>query len=180
MKTFKMLFSVLIASTVLCSCSNGEENGPLVASTVLNSLYVSVSDKQGEPMNSAELLSDGGFSVIEKKSKKRAKVAVRDYEGTEMLAFDVGLPDMKSMVYNEDRTEAQGSVEFVRNLNGMKMPMIVNFIFTSSKDAAMFGGNGIRIKSIEYSNKTIRPTEKMGINSIRIRYDGKNTAIEPW
>ena len=176
MKTIKMLFSVLIASTVLCSCSNDEEYSPMVASSVLNSLYVSVSDKQGEPMNSAELLSDGGFSVIEKKSKKKAKVEVRDYEGTEMLAFDVGLPDMKSMVYNEDRTEAQ----LVMNIKGMKMPMIVNFIFTSSKDAAMFGGNGIRIKSIEYSNKTIRPTEKMGINSIRIRYDGKNTAIEPW
>lgn len=56
-----------------------------------------------------------------------------------MLAFDVGLPDMKSMVYNEDRTEAQGTVELVMNIKGMKMPMIVNFIFTSSKDAAIFG-----------------------------------------
>lgn len=50
MKTIKMLFSVLIASTVLCSCSNDEEYSPMVASSVLNSLYVSVSDKQGEPM----------------------------------------------------------------------------------------------------------------------------------
>jgi hypothetical protein len=43
----------------------------------------------------------------------------------------------------------------------------------------MYGGNCIRIKSIEYDNKTIYPTEKMGINSIKIKYDGNNTIIEP-
>ena len=73
MKTFKMLFSVLIAFTVLCSCSNDEEYSPMVASSVLNSLYVSVSDKQGEPMNSAELLPMAAFPLLKRSQRKGQK-----------------------------------------------------------------------------------------------------------
>lgn len=132
-------------------------------------------------MNGTELLSHDKFSVTEKKSKREAKIEVIDYEGIKMLHFNVNLPDTKDMVYNEDKTEAHGTVELEMNLNGTKLPVFVNFIYSSSKDdTPTFGRNSIRIKSIEYLKNTIYPTEKSGNNFIKIQYDSINTTLEPW
>ena len=97
-----------------------------------------------------------------------------------MFSFSVDLPDMKSMEFKEEKTEGSGTVGLVMNIKGTKLPMLVNFSFTSSKDIAMYGGSCIRIKSIEYANKVIYPTEEMGINLIKVKYNGKNSVIEPW
>ena len=173
-----MSFTLLV-STVLCSCSKDEEYNPQPSSTILNSLLVSISES-GKPINYEEMLANKEFSVIEKVSKREAKIDITDYEGTKVFRFSVDLQDINSMVFNKDRTEASGKVSLAMNIKGTKLPMHVNFSFTSSKDAMhMYGGNCIRIKSIEYDNKTIYPTEKMGINSIKIKYDGNNTIIEP-
>lgn len=185
MNTLKMLFSVLLVSTVFCSCTKKDEEyySPELASTIWNSLFVSILDRQGKPMDNVELLADDEFSVfsvIRKNSKQKAEIYIVDYEGVKMLNFSVDLPEMKSMEFNEDKTEGSGTVGLVMNIKGTKLPMLVNFSFTSSKDTAIFGGSCIRIKSIEYANKTIYPTEKMGIHLIKIKYDGKNTIIEPW
>lgn len=184
MNILKTLFSVLLVSTLFCSCTKDEEYySPQLASTIWNSLFVSILDRQGKPMNNVELLADDEFSVfsvIRKNSKQKAKIYIVDYEGVKMLDFSVDLPEMKSMEFNEDKTEGSGTVGLVMNIKGTKLPMLVNFSFTSSKDTAILGGSCIRIKSIEYANKTIYPTEKMGIHLIKIKYDGKNTIIEPW
>lgn len=181
MNILKMLFSVLLVSTLFCSCTKDEEYySPQLASTIWNSLFVSILDRQGKPMNNVELLANDEFSVIRKNSKQKAKIYIVDYEGVKMLDFSVDLPEMKSMEFNENKTEGSGAVGLVMNIKGTKLPMLVNFSFTSSKDATMYGGSCIRIKSIEYANKTIYPTEKMGIHLIKIKYDGKNTIIEPW
>ena len=182
MNILKTLFSVLLVSTVFCSCTKDEEYySPQLASTIWNSLFVSILDRQGKPMNNVELLANDEFSVIRKNSKQKAKIYIVDYEGVKMLDFSVDLPEIKSMrFFNENKTEGSGTVGLVMNIKGTKLPMLVNFSFTSSKDTAIFGGSCIRIKSIEYANKTIYPTEKMGIHLIKIKYDGKNTIIEPW
>lgn len=183
MNTLKMLFSVLLVSTVFCSCTKEKDEeyySPELASTIWNSLFVSILDRQGKPMNNVELLANDEFSVIRKNSKQKTKIYIVDYEGVKMLDFSVDLPEIKSMKFNENKTEGSGTVGLVMNIKGTKLPMLVNFSFTSSKDTAIIGGSCIRIKSIEYANKTIYPTEKMGIHLIKIKYDGKNTIIEPW
>lgn len=181
MNILKTLFSVLLVSTVFCSCTKEDEySRPQVASTISNSLFVSITDSQDKPMNNVELLDNNEFSVTKKNSKRKAEIEVVDYEGVKMFSFSVDLPDMKSMEFNKDNTEGSGTVGLEINIKGTKLPMVVNFSFTSSKDVNMCGGSCIRIKSIEYANKAINPTEKMGINLIKIKYDGKNTNIEPW
>lgn len=180
MNIHKTLISILLVSTVFCSCTKDDEYSPQIASTILNSLFVSIADNQGKPMNSVELLSNNEFSVVGKKTRRKAKIDVGDYEGAKMFSFSVDLPDMKSMEFKEEKTEGSGTVGLVMNIKGTKLPMLVNFSFTSSKDIAMYGGSCIRIKSIEYANKVIYPTEEMGINLIKVKYNGKNSVIEPW
>lgn len=180
MNIHKTLFSILFVSTVFCSCTKDDEYSPQIASTILNSLFVSITDYQGKSINNVELLDNNEFSAIGKNSKREAKIDVVDYEGVKMLSFSVDLPDIKSMEFNEEKTEGSGTVGLMMNIKGTNLPMSVNFSFTSSKDVHMYGGSCIRIKSIEYANKTIYPTEKMGIYSIKIKYNGKNTIIEPW
>lgn len=180
MNIHETLISILLVSTVFCSCTKDDEYSPQIASTILNSLFVSITDNEGKSMNNIELLDNNEFSVIEKNLKRKAKIDVVDYENVKMFSFSVDLPDIKSMKFNETKTEGSGTVGLVMNIKGTKLPMIVNFSLTTSKDANMCGGNCIRIKSIEYANKAVYPTEEMGINLIKVKYNGKNSVIEPW
>ena len=174
----KVLTSLVIALTALCSCSNEEEYTPQTASAICNSLNVSLVDKSGEPMNYVDLLANGNVSVTEKESKRKAKIEVVEYEGKKVLSFSVDVPDVKSMTFNEDRTEGIGKVDLLMNIKGIELPLTVNFKYHASSDKSMIGANSMRIQSIEYAGKTITPTEKLSIYSIKISFDGNNTIIE--
>jgi hypothetical protein len=58
------------------------------------------------------------------------------------------------------------------------LPLTVNFKYHASSDKSVIGANSMRIQSIEYAGKTITPTEKLSIYSIKISFDGNNTIIE--
>lgn len=174
----KVLTSFVIALIALCSCSNEEEYTPQTASAICNSLNVSLVDKSGEPMNCVDLLANGNVSVTEKESKRKAKIEVVEYEGKKVLSFSVDVPDVKSMTFNEDRTEGIGKVDLLMNIKGIELPLTVNFKYHASSDKSMIGANSMRIQSIEYAGKTITPTEKLSIYSIKISFDGNNTIIE--
>lgn len=180
MNILKNIFSTIIAMVLITSCSSkDEEYIPQVASTINNSLYVSILDHKNEPINYKDLLASGEFSVFEKGLKQYAKVEAVDYEGIQMLRFSVDLPNAKSMTFNKDRTEGVGSVDLLMNIKGTKLPISVNFIY-EVKYFEMYGGNCIRIKSIEYAGKNITPTEKLALYFIKVKYDGgKKTTIEP-
>ena len=178
MSILKAFTSFAIALTTLCSCSNEEEYTPQTASAICNSLNVSLVDKSGEPMNYVDLLANGNVSVTEKESKRIAKIEVVEYEGKKVLSFSVDLPDVKSMTFNEDRTEGIGKVDLLMNIKGTELPLTVNFKYHASSDKSVIGANSMRIQSIEYAGKTITPTEKLSIYSIKISFDGNNTIIE--
>ena len=174
----KVLTSLAIALTALCSCSNEEEYTPQTASAICNSLNVSLVGKSGEPMNCVDLLANGNIAVTEKESKRKANIEIVEYEGKKVLSFSVDLPDVKSMMFNEDRTEGIGKVDLLMNIKGIELPLTVNFKYHASSDKSMIGANSMRIQSIEYAGKTITPTEKLSIYSIKISFDGNNTIIE--
>ena len=178
MSILKAFTSFAIALTTLCSCSNEEEYTPQIASAICNSLNVSLVDKSGEPMNYVDLLANGNVSVTEKESKRKAKIEIVEYEGKKVLSFSVDLPDAKSMTFNEDRTEGIGKVDLLMNIKGTELPLTVNFKYHASSDKSVIGANSMRIQSIEYAGKTITPTEKLSIYSIKISFDGNNTIIE--
>ena len=129
-------------------------------------------------MNYVDLLANGNVSVTEKESKRKAKIEVIEYEGKKVLSFSVDLPDVKSMTFNEDRTEGIGEVDLLMNIKGTVLPLTVNFKYHASSDKSVIGANSMRIQSIEYAGKTITPTEKLSIYSIKISFDGNNTIIE--
>lgn len=174
-----MLASIIATAFVFTSCTKDEEYNPQIASSVSNSLCVSIIDENSDPLNIVDLLASNEVSVYEINSKRNAKIDVIDYEGTKCLRFRVELPDKKSMSFNEDRSAGTGKVNLMMNVKGTQLPISVNFVFTSTKDTFIIGGNSISIKSIEYDCKTIVPTEKLNIYSIRIKLDGKKTTIDP-
>jgi hypothetical protein len=181
MKKSRLLLApiFIFVYSALCSCSNEEEYTPQIASEICNSLNVSLEDKSGEPINCVDLLANGNVSVTEKKSKSKAKIDVVEYDGKKVLSFSVDLPDVKSMTFNDDRTEGVGKVDLLMNIKGTELPLTVNFKYYAASDKSLFGANSIRIQSIEYAGKTITPTEELCIYSIKIRFDGNNTIIEP-
>lgn len=171
-----LLFLVLI---LIVSCSSkDEEYVPQVASAIHNSLYVSISDNKNELINYNTLLAAGELSVFEKGSKLHSEIEVTDYKGMKMLRFSVALPNTKSMIFNKDRTKGVGTVDLLMKIKETKLQIAIKFIY-EVKAFEMFGGNSIYIKSIEYAGKNVTPTERMAQYFIKIKYDGKNTTIEP-
>lgn len=183
MNILKNIFSTIIVMVLIASCSSKDEESeeeyvPQVASAIHNSLYVSISDNKNEPINYNTLLAAGELSVFEKGSKLHSKIEVTDYTGMKMLRFNVALPNTKSMIFDKDRTNGVGTVDLLMKIKETKLPIAVNFIY-EVKNFEMFGGNSIYIKSIEYAGKNIIPAERMAQYFIKIKYDGKNTTIEP-
>lgn len=178
MKILNTIFSIALA-ILFCSCSKDEDYVPQIASTISNSLYISIFNEKNEPINNVLLLEAGDVSVYEKTLKQYVKIEATDYNGINMLCFNVDLPTKKSMSFNEERTEGIGKVDLLMKIYDVKLPVSVNFIYSSSKDSTMYGGNSIRIKSIEYAGKTVIPTEQLSNYFIKIKYDTKNMIIEP-
>lgn len=179
MNILKNIFSTIIVMVLIASCSSkDEEYVPQRASAIHNSLYVSILDNQNEPINYNTLLAAGELSVFEKGSKLHSKIDVTDYTGMKMIRFSVALPNTKSMIFNKDRTKGVGTVDLLMKIKETKLPIAVKYIY-EVKDFEMFGGNSIYIKSIEYAGKNVIPTERMAQYFIKIKYDEKNTTIEP-
>lgn len=177
MKTVNIFVSLLLFLTTFSSCSKDdeEEYEPMVASALLNTLFIEIVDKNGEVIDYDNLLSEGKLSVIGQMSKQEKKIRITNYQGKKVIDVSADLPDQKHMVFNTDKTEGHGKTDLLLEINDKKFTISVNFDFHSANEPNLIGGSSIYIKDIEYDGKTISPTEY----SIRIRLTGDKPIIEP-
>ena len=178
MKTVNIFVSLLLFLTTFSSCSKDdeEEYEPMVASALLNTLFIEVVDKNGEVIDYDNLLSEGKLSVIGQMSKQEKKIRITNYQGKEVIDVSADLPDQKHMVFNTDKTEGHGKTDLLLEINDKKFTISVNFDFHSANEPNLIGGSSIYIKDIEYEGKTITPTE---YHSIRIKLTDDKPIIEP-
>lgn len=178
MKTVKIFVSLLLVLTTFTSCSKDdeEEYEPMVASALLNTLFIEVVDKNGEVIDYDNLLSEGKLSVIGQMSKQEKKIRITNYQGKKVIDVSADLPDQKHMVFNTDKTEGHGKTDLLLEINDKKFTISVNFDFHSANEPNLIGGSSIYIKDIEYEGKTITPTE---YHSIRIKLTDDKPIIEP-
>ena len=181
MKTVNIFVSLLLVLTTFTSCSKDdeEEYEPMVASALLNTLFIEIVDKNGEVIDYDYLLSEGKLSVIGQMSKQEKKIRITNYQGKKVIDVSADLPDQKHMVFNTDKTEGHGKTDLLMEINDKKFIMSVNFDYASVNKPDFIGGNSIRIKDIEYEGKTIIPTEYLLIYSIRIKLTDDKPIIEP-
>lgn len=177
MKTVNIFVSLLLVLTTFTSCSKDdeEEYEPMVASALLNTLFIEILDENGEVIDYNNLLSEGKLSVIGQMSKQEKKIRITNYQGKKVIDVSADLPDQKHMVFNTDKTEGHGKTDLLLEINDKKFTISVNFDFHSANEPNLIGGSSIYIKDIEYDGKTISPTEY----SIRIRLTGDKPIIEP-
>ena len=102
-----------------------------------------------------------------------------NYQGKKVIDISADLPDQKHMVFNTDNTEGYGKTDLLMKINGKKFTISVNFDYNSVNKPNFYGGSSIWIKDIEYDGKTIAPTERLSIFSIRIRLTDDKPIIEP-
>ncbi len=178
MKTVNIFVSLLLVLTTFTSCSKDdeEEYEPMVASALLNTLFIEIVDKNGEVIDYDNLLSEGKLSVIGQMSKQEKKIRITNYQGKKVIDVSADLPDQKHMVFNTDKTEGHGKTDLLLEINGKKFTIFVNFDFHSANEPNLIGGSSIYIKDIEYEGKTITPTE---YHSIRIKLTDDKPIIEP-
>lgn len=181
MKTVNIFVSLLLVLTTFTSCSKDdeEEYEPMVASALLNTLFIEIVDKNGEVIDYDNLLSEGKLSVIGQMSKQEKKIRITNYQGKKVIDVSADLPDQKHMVFNTDKTEGHGKTDLLLEINDKKFTISVNFDFHSANEPNLIGGSSIYIKDIEYEGKTIIPTEYLLIYSIRIRLTDDKPIIEP-
>ena len=148
----------------------------MVASALLNTLFIEIVDKNGEVIDYDNLLSEGKLSVIGQMSKQEKKIRITNYQGKKVIDVSADLPDQKHMVFNTDKTEGHGKTDLLLEINDKKFTISVNFDFHSANEPNLIGGSSIYIKDIEYEGKTITPTE---YHSIRIRLTDDKPIIEP-
>ena len=148
----------------------------MVASALLNTLFIEVVDKNGEVIDYDNLLSEGKLSVIGQMSKQEKKIRITNYQGKKVIDVSADLPDQKHMVFNTDKTEGHGKTDLLLEINDKKFTISVNFDFHSANEPNLIGGSSIYIKDIEYEGKTITPTE---YHSIRIKLTDDKPIIEP-
>lgn len=180
MKTVNIFVSLLLFLTTFSSCSkdDDEEYEPIVASALLNTLFIEIVDKNGEVIDYDYLLSEGKLSVIGQMSKQEKKIRITNYQGKKVIDVSADLPDQKHMVFNTDKTEGHGKTDLLLEINDKKFTISVNFDFHSANEPNLIGGSSIYIKDIEYEGKTITPTEYLLIYSIRIRLTDDKPIIE--
>ena len=178
MKTVNIFVSLLLVLTTFTSCSkdDDEEYEPMVASALLNTLFIEIVDKNGEVIDYDNLLSEGKLSVIGQVSKQEKKIRITNYQGKKVIDVSADLPDQKHMVFNTDKTEGHGKTDLLLEINDKKFTISVNFDFHSANEPNLIGGSSIYIKDIEYEGKTITPTE---YHSIRIKLTDDKPIIEP-
>ena len=178
MKTVNIFVCLLLVLTTFTSCSKDdeEEYEPMVASALLNTLFIEVVDKNGEVIDYDNLLSEGKLSVIGQMSKQEKKIRITNYQGKKVIDVSADLPDQKHMVFNTDKTEGHGKTDLLLEINDKKFTISVNFDFHSANEPNLIGGSSIYIKDIEYEGKTITPTE---YHSIRIKLTDDKPIIEP-
>ena len=178
MKTVNIFVSLLLVLTTFTSCSKDdeEEYEPMVASALLNTLFIEIVDKNGEVIDYDNLLSEGKLSVIGQMSKQEKKIRITNYQGKKVIDASADLPDQKHMVFNTDKTEGHGKTDLLLEINDKKFTISVNFDFHSANEPNLIGGSSIYIKDIEYEGKTITPTE---YHSIRIKLTDDKPIIEP-
>ena len=177
MKTVNIFVSLLLVLTTFTSCSkDDEEYEPMVASALLNTLFIEIVDKNGEVIDYDNLLSEGKLSVIGQMSKQEKKIRITNYQGKKVIDVSADLPDQKHMVFNTDKTEGHGKTDLLLEINDKKFTISVNFDFHSANEPNLIGGSSIYIKDIEYEGKTITPTE---YHSIRIKLTDDKPIIEP-
>ena len=178
MKTVNIFVSLLLVLTTFTSCSKDdeEEYEPMVASALLNTLFIEIVDKNGEVRDYDYLLSEGKLSVIGQMSKQEKKIRITNYQGKKVIDVSADLPDQKHMVFNTDKTEGHGKTDLLLEINDKKFTISVNFDFHSANEPNLIGGSSIYIKDIEYEGKTITPTE---YHSIRIKLTDDKPIIEP-
>ena len=181
MKTVNIFVSLLLVLTIFTSCSKDdeEEYEPMVASALLNTLFIEIVDKNGEVIDYDNLLSEGKLSVIGQMSKQEKKIRITNYQGKKVIDVSADLPDQKHMVFNTDKTEGHGKTDLLLEINDKKFTISVNFDFHSASEPDLIGGSSIHIKDIEYDGKTITPTEYLSIYSIRIILTDDKPTIEP-
>ena len=177
MKTVNIFVSLLLVLTTFISCSkdDDEEYEPMVASALLNTLFIEIVDENGEVIDYDNLLSEGKLSVIGQMSKQEKKIRITNYQGKKVIDVSADLPDQKHMVFNTDKTAGYGKTNLQMEINGKKNTLSVNIDFSSVNKPDFIGGSSINIKNIEYDGKTITPTE----HSIRIKLTGDKPIIEP-
>ncbi len=177
MKIVNIFVSLLLVLTTFTSCSkDDEEYEPMVASALLNTLFIEIVDKNGEVIDYDNLLSEGKLSVIGQMSKQEKKIRITNYQGKKVIDVSADLPDQKHMVFNTDKTEGHGKTDLLLEINDKKFTISVNFDFHSANEPNLIGGSSIYIKDIEYEGKTITPTE---YHSIRIKLTDDKPIIEP-
>ena len=178
MKTVNIFVSLVLVLTTFTSCSkdDDEEYEPMVASALLNTLFIEIVDKNGEVIDYDNLLSEGKLSVIGQMSKQEKKIRITNYQGKKVIDVSADLPNQKHMVFNTDKTEGHGKTDLLLEINDKKFTISVNFDFHSANEPNLIGGSSIYIKDIEYEGITITPTE---YHSIRIRLTDDKPIIAP-
>jgi hypothetical protein len=181
MKISNLFVCLLLALTTFTSCSKDEEEEyePMRASAILNSLFIEVTDKNGNVADYDKLLKENKLSAVNQVSKKKAKFEVLEYQGTKVISLTVDTPDMKYMTFNSDHTSGYGKTDLVMEINDKQFTITVNFEFHSVNKPYFYGGNSIHIKDIEYDGKKITPTDYLSIYSIRIKLTDDKPIIEP-
>lgn len=175
----KLLFFLAVFS-LLSSCSTHDEYAPMTASAISNALYMSIVDEKGKDVNYYQLLSEDKISITDKRTSQKEKLEIVDSEGHKMIRVYVDLPDAKTVVFNSDKTEGNGNSNITLDLDGQKIPITVNFVYSSIIPNSVYGGNSIKIKDIEYAESKIKPTENLNNSYIRVKKGDSSIVIEPF
>ena len=177
----RKLLLFLAVFSLLSSCSKHDEYEPMPASAISNALYMSIVDEKGKDVNYYQLLSEDKISITDKRTSQKEKLEIVDSEGHKMIRVYVDLPDAKTVVFNSDKTEGNGNSNITLDLDGQKIPITVNFVYSSIIPNSVYGGNSIKIKDIEYAESKIKPTENLNNSYIRVIKKGDSSiVIEPF
>ncbi len=184
MKRFQ-LFAILalaLGMVSFSSCSGDDDYiySPALASAQSNSLFVHLVDEWGNDFDLAPMLANNKISAYGEASRQeRTPHVYTDYLGYKVLDFGLDLPNNADMHYDEGMTYGTGSAKTTLKVNGVKIPLEVNFEFHAATDKNIYGGSSIYISSIEYNGQKIVPSEYLRAYSVEIHLTQDGVNITP-
>ena len=142
----------LLSILFFASCDKSESSYiPLQASAISNGILISLHDASGNDLI-REMTQTSDISIYGKLSKKQLpydvrKIKIQDTEYN-YISFAADLPDIKDLLFNEDKTEATGTSNVEIKFAGQTVVLECSYKYTTSKELH-FGNSLIVIESIK-------------------------------
>ncbi len=142
-----------VVALVLCmvSCSKNDSYSPFHASAIHNGVLLSYTDAAGNDLLASESVA-ATISVYGEPSEKNIPFEIESIAVNEIsrnyLSFNVDLPDINDMVFNEDKSNGKGESMVKLNIGERVLMLKCKFVFRCT-DSESLGSNIIQLDTVE-------------------------------